>query len=116
MGLEATLNKSFVALLTDTSVDWADKTTETKKFIIVKKLKKVLKKEGKKFIAIDGVRYLTKEGWWLVRASNTQNIIVARCEAYIKKNLNKIKLNLKKSLKKCGFKTPKFWLLFFLYL
>ncbi len=84
------------------------KTTETKKFIIVKKLKKVLKKEGKKFIAIDGVRYLTKEGWWLVRASNTQNIIVARCEAYIKKNLNKIKLNLKKSLKKCGFKTPKF--------
>tara|TARA_B100001013_G_scaffold128227_1_gene74730 strand:+ start:341 stop:1723 length:1383 start_codon:yes stop_codon:yes gene_type:complete len=83
-------------------------TTETEKFTIVEKLKKNLKKEKKKFIAIDGVRYSTKDGWWLVRASNTQNIIVARCEAYTKKNLNKIKLNLRKNLKKCSFKVPKF--------
>ena len=83
-------------------------TTETEKFTIVEKLKKNLKKEKKKFIAIDGVRYSTKDGWWLVRASNTQNIIVARCEAYTKKNLNKVKLNLRKNLKKCSFKAPKF--------
>ena len=83
-------------------------TTETEKFTIVEKLKKNLKKEKKKFIAIDGVRYSTKDGWWLVRASNTQNIIVARCEAYTKKNLNKVKLNLRKNLKKCSFKVPKF--------
>ena len=82
--------------------------TETEKFMIVKKLKKILKKEKKKFIAIDGVRYSTKEGWWLVRASNTQNIIVARCEAYSKENLNKVKLNLRKNLKKCCFEVPKF--------
>ena len=82
--------------------------TETEKFMIVKKLKKILKKEKKNFIAIDGVRYSTKEGWWLVRASNTQNIIVARCEAYSKENLNKVKLNLRKNLKKCCFEVPKF--------
>ncbi len=82
--------------------------TETEKFTIVEKLKKNLKKEKKKFIAIDGVRYSTKDGWWLVRASNTQNIIVARCEAYTKKNLNKVKLDLRKNLKKCSFKVPKF--------
>ena len=82
--------------------------TKTEKFMIVKKLKKILKKEKKKFIAIDGVRYSTKEGWWLVRASNTQNIIVARCEAYSKENLNKVKLNLRKFLKKCCFEVPKF--------
>ena len=83
-------------------------TTETEKFIIIKKLKKILKKEKKKFISIDGVRYSTKKGWWLVRASNTQNIVVARCEAYKKENLNEIKLNLRKNLKKCSFNVPKF--------
>ena len=82
--------------------------TDNEKFIIVEKLKKVLKKDKKKFIGIDGVRYSTKEGWWLVRASNTQNIIVARCEAYSKENLKKIKSNLKKNLKKCSFEVPNF--------
>jgi phosphomannomutase len=82
--------------------------TETEKFIIVEKLKKILKKDKKKFIGIDGVRYSTKDGWWLVRASNTQNIIVARCEAYSKENLKKIKSNLKENLKKCSFDVPNF--------
>ena len=82
--------------------------TETEKFLIVEKLKKILKKEKKKFIGIDGVRYSTRKGWWLVRASNTQNIIVARCEAYSKDNLKKIKYDLKKNLKKCSFEVPKF--------
>ena len=82
--------------------------TETEKFMIVEKLKKILKKEKKFFISIDGVRYSTKEGWWLVRASNTQDIIVARCESYSKKNLKKIKSDLKNNLKKCSFDVPNF--------
>ena len=83
--------------------------TETEKFIIVNKLKKLLLKEKKKFIGIDGVRYQkNKLGWWLVRASNTQDIIVARCESFKKENLNIIKKDLKKNLKKCGFNLPKF--------
>jgi len=66
-----------------------------------------LKKEKKKFIAIDGVRYVTKDGWWLARASNTQNIIVARCESFNKNNLKKIKESLRENLKKCDFKITK---------
>ena len=83
------------------------KSTETEKFLIVEKLKKILKKDKKKFISIDGVRYSTKDGWWLVRASNTQNIIVARCEAYSKENLKKVKSDLRNNLKKCCFIVPK---------
>ncbi|AFX98340.1 phosphoglucomutase/phosphomannomutase, C-terminal domain protein [Candidatus Endolissoclinum faulkneri L2] len=30
---------------------------------------------------IDGVRVSSKNGWWLLRASNTQDVLVARCEA-----------------------------------
>ena len=72
-------------------------------------MKKLLLKEKKKFIGIDGVRYQkNKLGWWLVRASNTQDIIVARCESFKKENLNIIKKDLKKNLKKCGFNLPKF--------
>ena len=82
--------------------------TETEKFKIVEKLKSILRKEKKRFIGIDGVRHTIKEGWWLVRASNTQNIIVARCEAYSNENLIKVKLNLKKYLKKSSFDVPKF--------
>ncbi len=80
------------------------KSTEKEKFLIVEKLKRILKKEKKKFISIDGVRYSNKNGWWLVRASNTQDILVARCESNTEKNLKKIKLDLKLMLKKCNFK------------
>ena len=82
--------------------------TESEKFLIVNKLKKILKDEKKRFTSIDGVRFTINEGWWLVRASNTQNIIVARCESSSKENLIKVKLNLKKYLKKCSFDIPKF--------
>ena len=54
------------------------------------------------------MRYINKFGWWLVRASNTQDLIVARCESYKKKDLEKIKNDLRFNLKKCNFKTPAF--------
>jgi len=83
-------------------------TSEKEKFIIIDKLRHKLKKEKKNYIGIDGVRYVTKDGWWLVRASNTQNIIVGRCESFSKKNLRKIKENLRKNLNDCGFTIKKF--------
>ncbi|WP_032112745.1 phosphomannomutase/phosphoglucomutase [Candidatus Paracaedibacter symbiosus] len=57
------------------------------KFEIVQKIRADLEKNGTNFIAIDGVRVTTESGWWLVRASNTQSILVARCEAYTKEQL-----------------------------
>ena len=83
-------------------------TSEKEKFVIIDKLRHKLKKEKKDYIGIDGVRYTTKDGWWLVRASNTQNIIVGRCESFNKKDLRKIKENLKKNLNDCGFTIKKF--------
>ena len=29
------------------------------------------------------MRVRTKDGWWLLRASNTQDVLVARCEAAV---------------------------------
>src|SRR3546814_8523204 len=36
---------------------------------------------GKETSAVDGVRVQEACGWWLLRASNTQDILVVRCEA-----------------------------------
>jgi phosphomannomutase len=46
--------------------------------------------EGAKVIDIDGVRVESEQGWWLLRASNTQNALTIRMEATDKKNLTKI--------------------------
>ncbi len=39
------------------------------------------KAAGAKVSDIDGVRVQTEDGWWLLRASNTQAVLVARAEA-----------------------------------
>ena len=39
------------------------------------------KRSKKKITNIDGVRVSEKDGWWLLRASNTQPAIVLRCES-----------------------------------
>ena len=44
---------------------------------------------------MDGLRVNEKNGWWLLRASNTQPCLVIRCEANSEKNLEKIILNVK---------------------
>ena len=114
LNLFDSLNKPLSEILDDLPRSFSTpelrfQSTEMEKFIIVNKLKKLLLKEKKKFIGIDGVRYQkNKLGWWLVRASNTQDIIVARCESFKKENLKIIKNDLKKNLKKCGFNVPKF--------
>jgi len=59
---------------------------EQEKFEIIESLKKVIK-EGvpgpqiKELIDIDGVRVVFEDGWGLVRASNTQPVLVMRFEA-----------------------------------
>lgn len=56
--------------------------SDEKKFEIVEKLKQELKKQKMKFIDIDGVRIQFKDGGFgLVRASNTQPVLVLRFEA-----------------------------------
>ena len=68
---------------------------DSKKFDIVKKLQSDLKAKNIDFNDIYGVRANDDNGWWLIRASNTQPILVARCEANSKENLDKMVDNLK---------------------
>ena len=80
--------------------------SEEKKFQTVEDLKVNLRKSGLKFDDIDGIRVTTDMGWWLIRASNTQPILVARCEANSKENLEKLKENVRKNLEFCQVKIP----------
>lgn len=67
---------------------------EDKKFQLVEEIKRRLLKEFNKTIDIDGIRVESKEGWGLVRASNTQAVIVLRFEASTIQELLKIKLTI----------------------
>ena len=62
---------------------------EEKKFEIVKKLTEEFKKTNK-VIDIDGARILFDKGWGLVRASNTQPVLVSRFEALDDASLKQI--------------------------
>ncbi len=53
---------------------------ETKKFILVEETKRLLQAKNS-IIDIDGVRVNFDDGWGLVRASNTQPVLVLRFEA-----------------------------------
>jgi len=57
---------------------------------------------------IDGVRVNTEDGWWLLRASNTQDVLVARCEAATEGGLGRLKETLAKQLRASGIEPPDF--------
>ena len=56
----------------------------------------------------DGVRVLTDDGWWLLRASNTQAVLVARAEASTEAGLERLKGALVKQLEASGLPSPDF--------
>jgi phosphomannomutase len=53
---------------------------ESRKFTIIDEVRDRLSADGAKVDATDGVRVSTSDGWWLLRASNTQDVLVARAE------------------------------------
>jgi phosphomannomutase len=53
---------------------------ETRKFAVVDEVLDRLEQEGAKVDRTDGARVSTEDGWWLLRASNTQDVLVARAE------------------------------------
>ena len=50
------------------------------KFGVVERVKEAALAEKLNTITVDGVRIIYKDGWGLVRVSNTQPVLVARCE------------------------------------
>jgi phosphomannomutase len=55
---------------------------------------------------IDGVRVNTPDGWWLVRASNTQEVLVARAESATLEGLDKLKAQIVAQLGISGIAPP----------
>jgi len=76
-------------------------TTDEKKFAIVDGLKASFMKSYK-VIDIDGVRVDFGDGWGLVRASNTQPVLVLRFEAKTKDRLEEIESLFLDNLRKLG--------------
>ena len=60
---------------------------DLKKFDIINKVIANQKTKNQEVIDIDGIRVSSENGWWLLRASNTQAELVLRCEANSKENL-----------------------------
>ena len=54
---------------------------EARKFAVIDEVLERLEKDGAKVDPTDGARVNTVDGWWLLRASNTQDVLVARAEA-----------------------------------
>jgi phosphomannomutase len=72
------------------------------KFQVVENICHQLKTEGASILTVDGVRVSRPEGWWLLRASNTQPALVARCEASTAGGLEILKQELGKCLAAYG--------------
>jgi phosphomannomutase / phosphoglucomutase len=66
-------------------------TVEEKKFEIVRRATETLRRAGHSLVDVDGVRVTFPDGWGLIRASNTQPILVLRFEAKTPERLEEIR-------------------------
>jgi phosphomannomutase len=75
---------------------------ESRKFAIVDEVRERLSAEGATVDATDGVRVSTSDGWWLLRASNTQEVLVARAEAQDQAGVGRLIAQIDDQLTKSG--------------
>ncbi len=81
---------------------------EDRKVPVVEEVRARLERSGAEISAIDGVRVKTADGWWLLRASNTQDVLVARAEARDEAGLDRLKALLSDQLRASGIVPPAF--------
>lgn len=81
---------------------------DTRKFEVVQEVAARLRAARAAVNDIDGVRVLTDDGWWLLRASNTQAVLVARAEARDEAGLERLKAALTHQLEASGLAAPDF--------
>jgi phosphomannomutase len=79
---------------------------EARKFEVVHEVRERLHKAGAEMTDIDGVRVRTADGWWLLRASNTQAVLVARAESTTGDGLARLKGVLAAELAASGVALP----------
>jgi phosphomannomutase len=81
---------------------------DLRKFEVIREVASRLQEEGAAVSDIDGVRVSTPDGWWLLRASNTQAVLVARAEAKSEAGLETLKAALAAQLAASGLDAPDF--------
>lgn len=79
---------------------------EERKWAVIEEVRARVQADGADFTDIDGVRVKTAEGWWLLRASNTQDVLVARCEAADEAGLDRLKATVAAQLAASGMSLP----------
>ena len=87
---------------TSTTPELRFQVDEVRKFAIVEEVRDRLAADGAKVDATDGVRVSTADGWWLLRASNTQDVLVARAEAADQQGLDRLVAQIDDQLEKSG--------------
>ncbi len=76
--------------------------SEDRKFVVVSEVLARLKAAGATVDETDGARVTTPDGWWLLRASNTQDVLVARVEARSTAALERLQGDLNAALAESG--------------
>ena len=76
--------------------------SEERKFAVVGEVLARLKAAGADVDETDGARVNTPDGWWLLRASNTQDVLVARAEAVSEPALARLMAALNAALAESG--------------
>jgi len=81
---------------------------DDRKFDVVAEVKARLATAGANVQDVDGVRVLSEDGWWLLRASNTQAVLVARAEASSEAGLERLKAQIAEQVTASGLQAPDF--------
>ena len=80
-----------------------------RKFQIAPEIKDRLRNGNQKDISIndiDGVRVTTADGWWLMRPSNTEDVLTIRAEGFTTEGLDRLKAQLVQQLGLSGVDNP----------
>ncbi|MEJ7927012.1 phosphomannomutase/phosphoglucomutase [Sphingobium sp. AN641] len=77
---------------------------ESRKFAVIDEVLARLKAVGAQVNDTDGARVNTPDGWWLLRASNTQDVLVARAEAKDQAGLDRLMAQIDSQLAQSGLR------------
>ncbi len=75
---------------------------ESRKFAVIDEVLERLSADGADVNNTDGARVNTVDGWWLLRASNTQDVLVARAEASSEEGLERLMAQIDEQLQLSG--------------
>ncbi len=82
---------------------------DERKFKIVDEIvERVKARPGVEYFDMDGIRVELPDGWWLLRASNTQAMLVVRCESATMEGLAALKDDVCAELQASGIDAPPF--------